>query len=157
MSESEEVKELQYFWRKPEKLRLTKEVVWMCPRPYFGKWVSKDGFLTIIGSRWTFKPGFTWNGCTGVTSGPPVTDTDLPVESLTDQPVYELWFASMIHDSVYRYLLEEKYPFDKNDGDRWFKMICKEANWKWAKVYYYGVTVLGWIGIVPRYIKSKLA
>jgi len=141
-------------WAK-EKIVLTANIEWECPVEAPEAWTSKDGMLRIEGSKWYFKAGIKYDGCSGVSSGPAVDPSvELPVKSLTDQPIGILWFACLIHDLCYRYLGEEGFPFSKENGDWFLKYLCKKAQWRYSKLYYIGVTILGWPAAIKHYLKN---
>ena len=127
----------------PEKLRLIREVEWVCPISINGTWVAKDGYLQISDNTWTFKNGYQWNGATGVPSGQPDTTVDLPVISLTDKPVPKLWFATLIHDAGCSATDDPTFPFKRYMVDIFFYGESKVANFEWSLLYYYGVRIFG--------------
>lgn len=143
----------------PEKLRLTREVSWVCPVSINGTWTSKSGYLSITGNIWTFKNGYQWNGATGVPSGNADTTPDLPVISLTDKPVPILWKATLIHDAGCQGTDEKSFPFTRFMVDCFFYDECRKAHFTWSMVYYCGVRILGKplniIMNIWRNIKSK--
>lgn len=138
-----------WFWN-PEKLIVTRQYSWICPKTIVGRWESKNGFLTIVGSRWTVNVGYTFNNCTGVPSGDVDLSPDLPVKSLTSQPVYDLWRASIWHDLSYENLDDPTFPFTRKEVDSYFVQNMQLLQYSHAKLYYYGVRYLGgivhWIG-----------
>lgn len=131
-----------YIWR-PERLRLIRDVTWVCPVNIHKEWTSKDGLLYIKDDIWTFRVPFTWNGATGVPSGKPDLTPDLPVVSDTNQPIPELWEATMVHDGGCEYIYDSTFPFSRIDVDWFFLVIMEKRKYKYSKLYYYGLIALG--------------
>ena len=128
-----------------EKLKLTRDVHWICPINIGNRtWTSKDGYLVITGDLWTFKKDYEWNGATGVPSGEADKSPDLPVISLTNKPVPILWMATLVHDvGCDESTNDPTFPFKRFMIDYFFYELSKIANFRWSLLYYIGVRVLG--------------
>lgn len=145
-----------FIWAK-EKIITTEPIVWHCPIDIGRLWRSKDGRLVIDRNVWYIVTGFKYDGCSNVSSGPKYPKPELlPVKSLTEQPIGILWFACLIHDIGYKYLIEDDFPFNKDQVDKFLELLCRQARWKYSKLYYIGVSILGWGALLKKYIKSKL-
>jgi len=141
-----------YVWN-PERLRLIRDVTWICPVSINGKWESQDGLLVIEDFTWTFRVPFTWNGATAVSSGKVDNTPNLPVVSETDQPIYELWFPTLIHDAGCGYVKDPTFPFTRKEVDWFFYITMKQRDFKHSTLYYYGVK---WLGTTAYYFKKWL-
>lgn len=147
-----------YPWNK-ESLVVTRKIVWKCPTNIHKKWVSLDGKVTIINDLWYIDVGYKFDSCTWVESGRADKTPDLPVKSLTDQPVHVLWFGALIHDIGYDNLGDNTFPFKRYEMDVFFYCIISEVEeFDIPTLYYYGVRVFGgifaFVGGVQRTWKS---
>ena len=131
-----------YPWN-PEKIRLIRDVTWICPVNINKTWKSKDGYLIIEDNKWTFKEGYQYDDCTWVPSGDIDKTPNLPVISLTNQPIYILWKAAGCHDIGYDNLKDPTFPFVRKDIDNFFYIEACKTNFKHPKMYYYGVRIFG--------------
>jgi hypothetical protein len=143
-----------------ERLQFIKDYEIISPFNIHSVWNSKDGMLTIINDKWIIKKGYQYDDCTWVPSGDIDNTPNLPVISLTNQPIYILWRASGCHDIGYDNLDDPTFPFVKKDIDLFFYIECCKTNFKYYKEYYYGVIILGgpfhYIGKFFKYIKRLL-
>lgn len=144
-----------YPWN-PEKLELIRDYIVTCPKNIKKSWSSKDGTLDIVNDKWTIKAGFQFDDCTWVPSGSIDNTPNLPVISLTNQPIYILWKAAICHDMGYNNLTDSTFPFIRKDIDNFFYVEIKKTNFKYPKIYYYGVRLFGGIFLTFKKLNNKL-
>ena len=85
---------------------------------------------------WYIQAGTMWDGATAVPDG----------KEDPDKPGYPiLWLASLIHDLGYMGLDDDSFPLSRNEIDRLFRRFMKQSNFKYRKIYYFGVRYFGYI------------
>lgn len=137
-----------WFWN-PIVLILDDDFVWDSGDGSINNWKSEDGWARIENGVWYVKRGFKWDGCSGV---PDFSDDP-------DKPGFpKTWKASLIHDVGCQYSNTDKsFPYKRHQVDKFFYRLLKEINCKTATLYYYGVSVFGFIKkIIPtiRYTRN---
>ena len=136
--EMESVKPTGFPWN-PEHLVLDFEYVYDTKKRG-ANYTSSDGTIVIDDGIIHLKPGFTWDGCSSVPSGPP--DAEFPQYPQTFR-------ASAIHDALYRNIKLKEFNklYSKAEADRYLYNLLKECGFKYALLYYIGVRLFGLFAI----------
>lgn len=90
----------------------------------------------IVAGQWTVFAGYVWDGATWVPDGDP--DPDNPKYPKT-------WKATLVHDIGYAGIEKfgKTFPYSRRQIDDLFYSKLKEAKFKQAKLYYWGVRKFG--------------
>jgi len=113
-------------------------------REFENEWfkLEKDGTVIVKGSN---EKGYAWDGCS-----PKIKIKD--VYFGTPEAVLNFktgksktHYASLIHDVFYQFSKDIKSFINRKEIDQEFYIILKEHNFRFAKVYYTVVRLLGWL------------
>lgn len=94
---------------------------------------SDQDWFYIQDGMWILEKGIIWDGATGVPDGD--EDPKKPGFPVT-------WLASLCHDVGLAYL-DDDFPHTKKEIDKIFYKLLRQANFKYAWVYYAGVRTFG--------------
>lgn len=111
----------------------------LIPIRFENKWIRANEV------SFTIKKGYSWNGASpkkmmfnkviGTPEGP-IGDNGLPAT----------YHATLIHDALYQFMPElEKLGYTRKQADQEFLYEMQFAGFKYAKLYYYGVRMFGWM------------
>jgi len=113
-------------------------------REFENEWfrLRKDGTLLIKG---THCKGYAWDGCS-----PKIKIKDLYLG--TSEAVLNLdtgqsktYYASLIHDVFYQFSKQLRSCISRKEIDKEFYAILKKDNFRFARLYYFGVRLFGWV------------
>jgi len=145
-NDAELIKPLGYPWN-PEHLVLDFEYVFDTKKRG-ANYKSQDGTIVIEDGFIHLMPGFAWDGCSAVPSGPPDVE----------KPQYpQSYRASAIHDAIYRSLKDPAFKklYSKSEADLFLYELLKECKFKHAKLYYWGVVIFGPLVLFLGRLKKK--
>jgi hypothetical protein len=106
------------------------------------RWKLNMSVYVVKGSN---KEGYAWDGCSpkikikDVYFGTP--EAVLNFETGNSKTYY----ASLIHDVFYQFSTDLKSFISRKEVDREFYIILKENKFRFAKLYYGVVRLLGWL------------
>jgi hypothetical protein len=113
-------------------------------REYENQWfkLSKDGIVIVKGTNYK---GYAWDGCS-----PKLKIRDWYFGTWEavlnfDTGQSKTYYASLIHDVFYQFAKEVRAFVKRKEVDREFYTILKRDGLRFAKVYYIGVRLFGWI------------
>lgn len=108
------------------------------------EWFSLTGDGTIL-VKGTHYKGYAWDGCS-----PKFKIKDLYFG--TPEAVLQLdtgqsktYYASLIHDVFYQFSRQVGGSISRKEADKEFYAILKRDNFRFARLYYLGVRLFGWI------------
>jgi hypothetical protein len=113
-------------------------------RVFKNNWFSldKNGVVTVKG---TFYRGYAWDGCSPkLKIGDVYFGTSEGVLNF-DTKQSKTYYASLIHDVFYQFSRKTKSFIKRREVDREFYFILERDGFRYAKIYYYAVSLLGWI------------
>ncbi len=113
-------------------------------RKFENEWfkLERDGTVIVKGSN---KEGYAWDGCS-----PKIKIKDIyfgtPEAVLNfETGMSKTYYASLIHDVFYQFSKEIKSFVNRKEVDREFWSILREHKFRFAKIYYGFVRILGWL------------
>ncbi len=104
--------------------------------------LEEDGTVIVRGSN---KEGYAWDGCS-----PKIKIKDVYLGTLEgvlnfDTGKSKTYYASMIHDVFYQFSKDIKSLISRKEVDKEFYIILKKNEFRFAKLYYWGVRQFGWL------------
>jgi len=113
----------------------------------------------IYKDRIHFNKGYAWNGCSGnVWQGKRIDQEDwMPKLTLDSDKCTQTVPATLIHDFMYQYLKDIKKEAELHSlrvrkiADKKFYSLLKRTNFKYAKMYYFGVRIFGTTTYIKRW------
>jgi len=104
--------------------------------------LEKDGTITVKGTN---KNGYSWDGCS-----PKIKISDVYLGTLeavlnVNTGKSKTFYASLIHDVFYQFSKDIKSFINRKAVDNEFYVILKEHGFRFAKIYYRAVRLLGWL------------
>jgi len=113
-------------------------------REFENEWFRLDKNGTVI-VKGTNKKGYAWDGCS-----PKVKIKDIyfgtPEAVLNyDTGRSKTYYASLIHDVFYQFSKNIKLFINRKEVDKEFYIILKRDEFKFARLYYGVVHLLGWV------------
>ncbi|MHC4344345.1 MAG: hypothetical protein ACYSUP_06645 [Planctomycetota bacterium] len=117
-------------------------------RAFDSEWfqLEEDGTVIVKGSN---KEGYAWDGCSPKIK---IKDVIKDVYFGTPEAVLNFetgnsktYYASLIHDVFYQFSTDLKSFISRKEVDREFYIILKENKFRFAKLYYGVVRLLGWL------------
>lgn len=104
--------------------------------------LSADGIVIIKGAHYK---GYAWDGCS-----PKIKIKDVYIGILEGVLNFETgysktYYASLIHDVFYQFSKGLKSFIRRKEVDREFYSILKRDNFRFARLYYAAVRMLGWM------------
>lgn len=94
---------------------------------------NEQDWFFIEDGIWFIEEGVVWDGATGAPDG----------RSDPEKPHYPItWLASLIHDLGVMFI-EEDFPLTRKQVDKIFYRELKKVEFKYSKLYYAGVRILG--------------
>ncbi|MFC1514896.1 hypothetical protein ACFL5X_03245 [Candidatus Omnitrophota bacterium] len=113
-------------------------------RSFENEWfrLEEDGAVTIKG---THDRGYAWDGCS-----PKIKIKDIYIGTFEgvlnfDTTQSRTYYASLVHDVFYQFNKDVRRVVKRNEVDREFYSILKRDSFSLARLYYFGVHLLGWI------------
>ena len=108
-------------------------------REFSNEWITinKRGIITITPKS----TGYAWDGCSpkkeflDLLIGTP----DGRIDKETNKPI--TYYASLLHDCIYQF--KNDINISRSEADKLFKLILKERNFYWFKIYYICVRLFG--------------
>lgn len=113
-------------------------------RAFENEWLKleQDGTVIIKGTHYK---GYAWDGCS-----PKVKIRDVYIGILEgvlnfDTGQSKTYYASLIHDAFYQFSKDLRSSIRRKEVDEEFYSILKRDGFRFAKLYYIAVRMLGWI------------
>ena len=113
-------------------------------REFENEWfkLDKDGAMIVKGTRYK---GYAWDGCS-----PKWKIKDLYIGTWEAVLNWETgqsktYYASLIHDVCYQFSKDLRPLIKRKEADREFYLILKRDAFRFARLYYTGVRLFGWI------------
>ena len=113
-------------------------------RSFENEWLrlDLDGTITIKGTN---KRGYAWDGCSPKMKIGDIYFGTFEAVLNDDTRQSRTYYASMIHDVFYQFNKDVRSFVSRKEIDLEFYNILKRDDFRFAKVYYYGVRAFGWI------------
>jgi hypothetical protein len=108
------------------------------------EWLKLEEAGTVI-VKGTNKKGYAWDGCS-----PKIKIKDVYFGTPEAVLNFEIgksktYYASLIHDVFYQFSKDIKLFVKRKEVDREFYIILKEHKFRFARLYYGIVRLLGWL------------
>jgi len=122
-------------------------------REFENEWfkLARDGTVLVKGAN---RRGYAWDGCS-----PKVKISDIYLG--TPEGVLNFktrqsktYYASLIHDVFYQFSRDIKSFVRRKEVDREFYDILKRDLFIYARLYYFGVRLFGWIYWYAGYVRG---
>ncbi len=113
-------------------------------RKFENEWfkLNLDGTITVKGTN---SRGYAWDGCSPKILKIRDMYFGTPEGVLNyDTGQAKTYYASLIHDLFYQFSKDLKHLVRREEIDREFYVILKRDGFGAAKVYHWGVRMLGW-------------
>lgn len=113
-------------------------------REFENEWfkLSKDGAVIVKGTNYK---GYAWDGCSPKMK---IKDWYLGTWEAVlnfDTVQSKTYYASLVHDVFYQFAKDIREFVKRKEVDREFYNILKRDGMRFAKIYYVGVRLFGWI------------
>ena len=113
-------------------------------REFENNWfkLSKDGTVLVKGTNYK---GYAWDGCSPKFK---IKDWYFGTWEAVlnfDTGQSKTYYASLIHDVFYQFAKDIRKFVQRKEVDKEFYNILKKDGMRFAKVYYIGVRIFGWI------------
>lgn len=113
-------------------------------REFENEWfkLSKDGMVVVKGTKYK---GYSWDGCSPKFK---IKDWYFGTWEAVlnfDTGQSKTYYASLVHDVFYQFAKEVRSFVKRKEVDKEFYAILKRDGLRFAKVYYLGVRLFGWL------------
>ena len=90
--------------------------------------------------------GYSWDGCSPKLAKIGNFWIGVPDGRINPETgKHQAYFATLIHDILYQFKHKDHMPFSRREMDKFFYQLLKESNFRFTKLYFWAVRLLGGI------------